>query len=141
MKLDTKTIREKFHQVFPNLQFVWAPDLFYMIPGIEELMQLVIATKVAAMRSDGELIDCDDYALQANAKIKEQRIGMANSLSPDESYHWAFGEAFGDKFNRLELEHTLCICCAQQGVFIIEPQTYDYWLADSKNDNALIIKL
>jgi hypothetical protein len=116
-------------------------DGFYMLPRIEELMQMVYISQISKLKFNGELMDCDDYSLLLNASIKRQRIDISFDMPAEDSFHWSFGEAFGDKFNRVEELHTICVCAAQEGIYLIEPQTYEYWITNPKNDNVLIIKM
>ena len=141
MQKTSNEIRTTLRGIWPNLQFIWMPDGSYMIPKIEELMQIVYVSQISKLRFNGELMDCDEYALLLNASVKRQRIDTSANILAEENFHWSFGEAFGDKFNRLEEPHTLCVCVAQEGIYLIEPQTYEYWVTNPKNDNVLIIKM
>jgi hypothetical protein len=85
-------------------------------------------------------MDCDDYALLLNAYVKRQRIDISDSLSAEDNFHLAFGEAFGDNVRGGDTPHTLNICVAQEGVFLIEPQTCEYW-QPTNNDSILIAKM
>jgi len=141
MQISAEDLRAKFKTTWPEIKFVWMQDGFYMLPKIEELMQMVYLSQISKLKFNGELMDCDDYSLLLNASIKRQRIDISFDMPAEDSFHWAFGEAFGDKFNRVDETHTLCICAAQEGIYLIEPQTYEYWITNPKNDNVLIIKM
>jgi len=73
------------------------------------------------------------------AYVKRQRIDMGETLSAEDNFHLAFGEAFGDVIRGIE-NHTTNICVAQEGVFLIEPQTCEYW-QPTNNDSILIVKM
>ena len=141
MITSAETIRSIIRGELPDVQFIWMQDGNYIRPKMEEVVAAAIKSGVNHLRFNGELMDCDDYALLLNASIKRTRIDLGDSLSADGSYHWSFGEAFGIKFNGLEEDHTLCVCVAEEGVFLLEPQTYDYWSPRPGKDSVLIIKM
>ena len=135
MQIKASEIREIIKAQWPDIQFVWMQDRFYDKPSIKGIEGLLISSGVAKLRPDGELMDCDDYALLANAYIKKFCID-----TPTAKFQVSFGEAFGTRFRGVDNIHTLNICLAQEGLFLIEPQTYEYW-QPSKKDSILIVKM
>jgi hypothetical protein len=127
--------------VWPGIQFNWLPDGTYLLPKLAEVEALVVQSRVAAIQFNGELMDCDDYALLLHSFVKRHRISLSESLSAAESYHWAFGEAFGRKLNRIETPHSVNIFLAEEGLYLLEPQTYETWKASAANDDVLIVKM
>ena len=140
MLISSNDIRTALRGIWPKLQFIWLPDTIYIKPTIKEIEDLIIKSGVFKLRFNGELMDCDDYALLENAYVKRNRIDISDNLPANESYHFAFGEAFGSMVRGLDTPHTLNICIAQEGIFLIEPQTCEYW-QPTINDNILIIKM
>lgn len=139
MQITSSEIRTILRETWPGIQFIWLQDRTYIKPSIKEIESLLIASGVSKLRFNGELMDCDDYALLANAHVKRSRIDMGDSLSAEESFHYSFGEAFGDHIRGMET-HTANICLAQEGLFLIEPQTYEYW-HPTRNDSILLSKM
>jgi len=139
MLITSSDIRTILRKVWPEIQFIWLQDKTYVKPLIKDIEDLVIKSEIFKLRFNGELMDCDDYALLENAYVKRRRIDISDSLSANDSFHVTFGEAFGDSIKGLE-NHTLNICIAQEGVFLIEPQTCESW-QPTKNDNILIVKM
>ena len=137
MQQTSKNVIKLIRTLWPGLQLAWVPDTEYVIPSIADVQASIESSGINKLRFNGELMDCDDYALQLHAWIKMDRILHA----PQEEFHWAFGEAFGNMFRRVEEIHTLNICVAIEGVYLIEPQTYDIWKADPKEDNVFTIKM
>ena len=141
MKVSASSLRKEIRSIWPGVQFIWMPDKFYIKPKIEEIKELLSLSEVAKMRFDGELVDCDDYSLLLNAFMKKYRIDHSEKLTGFNSFHWSFGEAFGTKVNRVETHHTLNLCIAVEGMFLVEPQTYEVREASNNNDSILIVKM
>ncbi len=140
MQIAASDIRTLLRTIWPDIQFIWMQDRIYVKPSINQVEGFLVDSGVNKLRSNGELMDCDDYALLLNAYIKRTRIDEADDLPPEDNFHFSFGEAFGPIVRGVETPHTLNICVAQEGVFLIEPQTYDYW-QPTTNDSILIVKM
>lgn len=140
-QITSEQIRKVVRAVWPNIGFIWLADTIYLRPPIATIEGLLVASKVHDLKFNGELMDCDDYALQANAFVKRNRIELSDTLPMDENYHLAFGEAFGPMVRGLETPHTLNICVAEEGVFLVEPQTYEYWHPQQGLDEILLMKM
>ena len=97
---------------------------------MDEVLALAAQSGVKETPMRGEAFDCDDYALQLHAFVKRHA-----------SVLWAFGEATGSRFKNIHEPHTLNICWAEDGVYLLEPQTYAIWTADPKHDWVMAIKL
>ena len=139
MQITSNEIRTALRGIWPKIQFIWLQDRIYIKPSIKEVEGFIIASEVFKLRFNGELMDCDDYSLLLNAYVKRQRIDMGDTLSAEDNFHLAFGEAFGDEIRGIE-NHTVNICVAQEGVFLIEPQTCEYW-QPTNNDSILLVKM
>lgn len=136
MNKTSSELRGLLRGIWPGIQIVWMPDTVYTIPTISEVEKAIVLSGVAKKKFDGELWDCDDYSLSLNAFIKEMQRTKEGA-----QYHWAFGEVFGTKFRRVDELHTINICVAEEGIYFIEPQTYDIWQGESVADNPLMVKM
>lgn len=141
MQTTSEQIRKALRGVWPNIQFVWLQDRIYIMPSISVIEGILLSSGICALRFNGELMDCDDYALLANAHVKRQRIDVSDSLTSEDNFHFSFGEAFGDLVRGQETPHTCNVVLAQEGLFLIEPQTYEYWEPKVGLDNILIVKM
>ncbi len=135
-KVSANDIRVRLRNLWPAVGFLWLPDEIYTPPAIDEVVSILPFSGVAKKKFDGELFDCDDYSLSMNAFVHEYRRTQQGA-----NYQWSFGEVFGTKFRRVEQPHTINICVAIEGVFFIEPQTYEIWPGSRENDQPLIIKI
>ena len=136
IKTSTELIAQ-LRDLWPDIQFNWLADRGYEIPLIAEIESLLPDSGISSIRFNGELMDCDDYALLLNAWIKRYRIENFSN----ENHHWAFGEVFCSRVNRVDYLHSLNICVAQEGVFLIEPQTYEVRLGHPIKDQVLLVKI
>jgi hypothetical protein len=141
MMTTSKEIIAMLREDWPEIQINWLADARFVLPSIEEVEKLLPLSKVRNLRFDGELADCDDYALELHAWVKRYRRGLSDSLPPGERYHWAFGEVLGTCFRGVEQIHSINICVAEEGIFFIEPQTYEVWKGSPQRDNPLMIKM
>jgi hypothetical protein len=141
MIISAEAIREIVRSTCPSVQFIWMQDGFYVQPKLSDALAAATASGIAHLRFNGELMDCDDYALLLNAYMKKRRIDLGDSIPASESFHWAFGEAFGNRFNGLDEEHTLNIMLAEDGLLLLEPQTYVHWTPTQNKDSVLIVKM
>jgi len=133
MIVDYKEIIKSIRKMWPKIYLPWLPDSKYFITDINTVIESLMKSGVKDYENQGEVFDCDDFALQANAYIKR------NERS--DGVPWAFGEALGDKYKGREMIHTLNICYTTDGFYFIEPQGYYFWKADSNNDNVLMVKI
>jgi hypothetical protein len=134
-------LRVAMRKVLPAIQFIWTQSTTYIVPTTAELEAALVESKVHDIRFDGELADCDYYSLQLNARLKAARAALSDQLPMDERYPWAFGECSGNLINRLEVQHTLNICLTQEGLVLVEPQTYDIWTPTPATDSIQIAKV
>lgn len=135
MTTSASNIRAAIRELWPRIALLWLPDGTYERPAIADVIAALQASGVATIEKRGELWDCDDYALAANYQIK--RHCLANGVENP----WAFGECFCSKLKGREVNHTLNILHAQNGLWLIEPQGYHHWLASKERDNVETVKM
>lgn len=130
-------IRAAIRELWPDIQKgrLWLPDGTYERPKIEDAISALEVSGIRSIEKNGEVWDCDDYALAANYFIK-RRVQAIRSEHP-----WAFGEAFCSKLKGREMAHTLNILYAPDGIWLIEPQGYHHWHADRRLDHVETVKM
>ena len=140
MKISSKGLRAELKNKFPTISFMWVPDYNLWKPTLAEMKAAIKLSEVDRARFLDDINDCDDFALQLNADIKRMRAfdGEAGKIPKDQWYPWAFGEVFGTKFNGWPLGHSANICLCQEGIFLIEPQNDQIWLADGPPDDLIL---
>lgn len=122
-------IRAMLREIWPDLKEIWCFDQNYQFPTGEDVARALKVSGVNFEKQEGEVFDCDDYALQLHAEIKRKRMG------------WAFGEAFGSKIRGWPRYHVLNICCTMSGVLLIEPKTDEMWQPNPTADNLLFVRM
>ena len=127
MLITSKQIKKRLFRLFPELTVPWLRDEAYELPSLEQVKEFLKRSKVNEYHFVDEVFDCDDFALQLHAEVKRE-------------FHWAFGEAFGDRFNGEEKLHNSNIFMADNyEIYLVEPQTDKIWLAVRGQDNILIV--
>ena len=119
-------IRSAIRKMWPDIGqgLIQTPDLSYFIPEIEDVLDQTKHLDLGAGMPSWW--DCNHYALSAYAYIQNNNV--------NDGAAWAFGMAFGTKFNRFPMKHTLNICYSENGVWFIDLQNKKNWKADPKQD-------
>jgi len=63
MQITSNDIRTALRAIWPKIQFIWLQDRIFIKPSIKDVEGFVIGSEVFKLRFNGELMDCDDYAL------------------------------------------------------------------------------
>ena len=136
-----KQLKQEVNNQFSSVGFQWVPDKSFITPTLDEVKDLVASTKVNTLTFIDAINDCDDFALQLHAAVNLHRANAARDMliPSDEHLPWAFGEAFGLQFMGESYQHSLNICLTTEGIYLIEPQTDEIWLA-SAGDVVLCVK-
>ena len=92
MLIASKQIKKRLFRLFPELTVPWLRDEAYELPSLEQVKEFLKRSKVNEYHFVDEIFDCDDFALQLHAEVKRE-------------FHWALGEAFGDRFRGEEKLH------------------------------------
>ena len=128
-------IRKAIRELWPNVELLWLPDGTYERIEIELLIVMLKGSDVAEIARQGEIFDCDDYALLANAYIKRKQIGLSYG------HPIAFGECFASRLKGRDMAHSLNIAYCIDGLWLIEPQGWHYWQANKERDNVHTVKM
>ena len=128
-------IRKALRAMWPDVGLLWLPDGIYERPEIGWLVELLKTSDVAALQRRGEVFDCDDFALCANAFLKRKQLETVfeNPL--------AFGEVFCSKLKGREMNHSLNIAYCTDALWLIEPQGWNHWKADKEKDHVETVKM
>jgi hypothetical protein len=126
---------------FSALGFQWVPDREFLVPTLDEVESALKLTNVERLKFMDAINDCDDFALQLHAAVNLLRAEQARNMEipSDEHIPWAFGEAFGIQFQGEQYQHSCCIALTQKGIYLIEPQTDEMWVAGG-GDVVLCVK-
>jgi hypothetical protein len=133
--MKAKEIREEIRTIWPTVGFIWTPDVEYIVPDIDDVIKALEPSGIKDIFYKGVVWECDKSALAANHWIKKHclEIGLDKQ--------WAFGECFASKLNGNELAHTLNICRATDGIYLIEPKGYFFRRASSDKDTVHIVRM
>jgi hypothetical protein len=143
MKISSTIISDEIRNLWPNIYLPWLTDREYIAPKLQEVMEAVERCSVASLKTIDNISECEDFAEILAARIKEERIekAQADLLPKEELLNWAFGFAFGDKFNAWQDYHYLNIFRVEEGLYLLEPQTHNYWKPTSADDNVIVAKI
>jgi len=133
--MKAKEIRAEIRTIWPLVGFIWTPDGEYEIPEIEDVIKALEPSGIKDLSYKGVVWECDKSALAANDWIKRHCLDIGLDKQ------WAFGECFASKINGQELSHTLNICRAKDGIYLIEAKGYLYRRADSAKDAIHIVRM
>ena len=128
-------IRKMLRAIWPDVGLLWLPDGIYERPEIDWLIELLKTSDVAALERRGEVFDCDDFALCADAFIKRKQLDLALD------HPLAFGEVFVTKLKGREMDHSLNIAYCIDGLWLIEPQGWNHWKAAKEKDHVETVKM
>jgi hypothetical protein len=128
-------IRNAIRHIWPDVDLLWLPDGTYERLPIDDLIDILLTSDVDSLPRRGEVFDCDDYALLANAHIKRKQLDMVID------HPVAFGEAFASKLKGREMNHSLNIAYCPDGLWMIEPQGWAHWMADKERDHVHTVKM
>jgi hypothetical protein len=129
-------IRQEIRSIWPGVGFLWLPDGEYETPDIVGVIDVLKMSNIDNIEYECELWDCDDSALAANCWVKYYCYNEEGFES-----QWAFGECFASRLHGRDLAHTLCICRASDGIYLIEPKGYHYWRANGAEDTIHTVKM
>ena len=137
--VSSEKLRRILQNHWPELQMIWLTDPKYELISVAKLDEIIKVCSVAHFKHTGYAWDCDNYALQSHATVQryqydEIKRGRAGEIS------WAYGECMGIQFIHLPEDHDLNICVTETGIYLIEPQTDEKWIADKKEDIPFFVK-
>ena len=139
--IKSKNIRTILKNNWPNLKFIWPTDSQYIVMDFDELKDVVKKCSVRGFSSDGELWDCDNYALQLHAKVQSHQYKLNKQKNLKMKNSWAFGECIGLNNNESLFQmgnppHAINIAITNNGIALIEPKDDSVWVA-GKNEMSL----
>ena len=143
MKTTSQDLSRQLKSIWPSMQVILA-DREYWLPAENKVKKLVWDSYIDQYKYEIESFDCDDYALVLHAFVVQERyrLAKAKKISKDEWLPWAFGEAWGTRFDGVDTDHAINICVtSDKGVILIEPQTDSMWPADRDRDHAYMCLL
>lgn len=129
--MNSDELKRNIHKIFPKLKDIWIFDRDFIVPTLIDLDKYLQITRTEQEDFIDGKQECDDFALFLHADMKR-------ALRKDNIFNWPFGQVFGTRFNGVDRKHNANICYTQSGLYLIEPQTDERWLA-SKNDNILFM--
>ena len=139
--LPSKTIRKNIAEIWPDLQFIVLSDPQWKVPQITDVAKFLINAKTPERQFVPNLFACEEYAVSLLAEVRQHHVQQAlvEGWPEKEQRNWPLGIVFGSMFQGQPREHWLNVCVCHEGVYIIEPQTAEYWLATPANDNILFL--
>jgi len=141
-------IAKRFREIWPNLVYsvvgatsILLADDNYILPKKDDIKKILKESLIDMYKYTVHSFDCDDYSLLAHAFIVQERYKIKKNKL-EKKQPWAFGQAWGSKFNGKEVSHAVNICYTQdEGIIFIEPQTDKIWRANSEQDKVIFIRM
>ena len=136
-------IANELRVYWPAIFLPWMTDRHFIAPTLFDVQSAVKKHSVAGVKVISNISECEDLADQLNARIHWERIELAqnNKLNKSELYSWAFGIAFGSRFDGWDEYHTCNICYTEDGLYLIEPQHNRFWIPNKDDDQIIIVKI
>jgi hypothetical protein len=130
--METSRLVIELRQIWPRLVFVWPTDTRMILPSIEDVLLALSGHEYGSGIAESD--DCDDRALHAHSDVKRhcREIGLAHS--------WAFGEAAGDKFRGMPMNHTVNIVRTPDEWMFIDAKTKKHWAGSNEKDSLIAVK-
>jgi hypothetical protein len=120
METSSTEIRNSLKEVWPDLKHIWLTDHVYYVPTFEELREEILKHDVRDLPYIENLNECEEYSLFLHAAVKKELVHTRKF-----NYTISFGEAIGQNIETaFSKVHKLNIAITEQGVFLVEPQSY-----------------
>lgn len=110
-----KNIRARINKIWPDLEFIVFTDPIFYRPSLSDVRDLLLTTKIDQEKHIRNFRACEEFALKLLLASRERAEGFP--------HNWALGFVYGQSFKHVHGRHYCNIVDAQEGIFIIEPQT------------------
>jgi hypothetical protein len=134
MLVKSKDIRKRLRAVWPKLRHIWCDDGAYETLTTKTVDSLLKQSDVQERVFITNKNECEEFALFLLCDFKRFNI-----LSRYTTHSWAFGVARARKHKGLEFAHKLNIFLTDDKIYLVEPQTDEYWEADPDNDDIYFV--
>lgn len=145
MILTSAQIREKFTDMWPDLEYIWLFDRkTWLCPPVEELQVILNNSRIPGMDWIDEFNDCDDFALQFLAEVRRKHYFAykRGKISRENRIPKAVFLAFGNRFRNMDILHMVNpAICDDGNIHFIDstPTAKRIWKADPDNDNPMFV--
>ena len=115
-----ETVKKTLLVHWPKLPHVWLKSKDNHVPELEEIRKIIPLSGVRDIPYQEGKMECENYALFLHAFVKKHYLGLPYK------HQVAFGEVLGLRMETVNYDksHAMNIVITQQGVYLIEPQTY-----------------
>ena len=134
MVIKSKDIRKRLRGVWPKLKHIWCDDPAYETLTTSEVDTLLEDSEVETRIFVDKKNECEEFALFLMCDFKDMNI-----RSDSTTHSWAFGVVRARKHRGLAFAHKLNIFLTDDKVYLLEPQTDEYWEADPKEDEIYFV--
>lgn len=126
--ISSKVVRKTFRDAYPKLRNIWLRDKEYYSLKVDALVEFI--GNNTPINGAG---DCDDYATILHGRAREEGL-------KDYKGTWAFGECLVDKMLGRDAYHAMNVAITSNNkIWLIDPQSGGYWVANPKEDNIYFI--
>jgi len=147
MVVNTKFLRKKIREIWPNLKNITMWDSIYWLISEETIGSLIEKSNVPGMDFIPEFNDCDNFALQFQAEVRRKRYlayktAQEGGEVPEElRYPVAVAIAHGTMWRGMSKNHVANLFVCREGIYLADltPMEKRYWKASSDNDKMLSV--
>jgi hypothetical protein len=117
----SKDIKKLLLEHWVKLPHPWLTSQEYHIPDVSEIRSIIPLSGVRDIQFQKDKMECENYALFLHAFVKKYCVEKK-----DWKHQVAFGDVIGLRMQTVSYNksHALNIAITKQGIFLIEPQTY-----------------
>lgn len=138
MIIKASTIREKLKDAVPYLNQIWLMDTVYEMLSLSDLKAIVKARSVSDFKFIPDVWDCDNFALQLHARVRQLQYDLIKAYPrPERRYPWFFCEGVG-VHNTQGVHAVNMAITSNAGIQYIEPQTDK--ISSGFNGNIFFVK-
>ena len=140
--ITTSEIRKQFKQTWPDLKFIILTDQNYLAPAAKQVEEFFINSETKTLPLIPKLFECEEVALSLVAELRRKRLTQwLNKEFPiDELYNWAFGFAWGNRFDGIVKNHWTNICVTEDwGLILLDVQAMRIWQPSKVKDEIIFI--
>lgn len=144
MKITSNKIRKDLKSLWPNLNDIWLTDRKFCLPMPGEVKTSFDDAIRGLLPGRMESIyECEEKALFIHDKIQRVRVSCAMfGMMPEaDRLSWPVGQVMGTAFKDMMVmgSHSTNIAITQDGIYLMDAETRQFWKADNKEDQPYFV--
>ena len=120
MIVSSESIRERFFNLWPGLQFIVLTDPFWEQPTVADIRSYM--NKLHKPPYVENIFECEEFAIEFVSELRKRRAAASLGM-PGEKRNWPVGFVWGTKFSGKGINHFWNIAVVEEGIMCVERQT------------------